>query len=78
MSPEDRASRAISIRMLLEDPNTQEAFAAVKADIVAEWERTFDRDERENLWRAINTIERVKTWLLSSASSDLTALRRAK
>ena len=78
MSPEQRAQRAVAIRALLEDRNMQDAFAAVRDDLVEEWARCHDPAERENLWRAVNVMERLKVWLQSSASHDLTALRRAK
>jgi hypothetical protein len=41
-----------------------------------EWRRTFDPAERENLWRAINIMDRLKTWLVSNSS--LTEIKRAK
>jgi hypothetical protein len=78
MTPEARAARALAVRALLDDPHVKDALAAIEADLVAEWKRSFDDRERENLWRAVNIMERLKTWLLSAASHDLTALRRAK
>jgi hypothetical protein len=78
MTPEQRAARAVSVRALLDDPNVKDAFASIESDIMGEWRRTFDPAERENLWRAINIMDRLQTWLLSGATSDLTALRRAK
>jgi hypothetical protein len=78
MTPEQRRAQAVAVRALLEDPNVQDAFATIEGDLVAEWKRTFDPAERENLWRAINVIDRLKAWMTSSASHDLTALRRAK
>lgn len=74
----ERAQRAVAVRALLEDPNVQDAFASIEGDLIAEWKRTFEPSERENLWRAINVIDRLKAWMTSSASHDLTALRRAK
>lgn len=78
MSPEERNARSIGIRALLDDANVQAAFDAIEADMTEEWRRAQTTDERENMWRAVNTIERLKTWLHSNASHDLTALRRAK
>jgi hypothetical protein len=77
-TPEARARRAAAVRALLEDANVREAFAAIEADLVAEWKRTHSADERENLWRAVDLIERLRTWLRTAASHDLAALRRAK
>ena len=77
MTPEQRALRALTVKSLLADPDIQAAFASIEQDLTDEWKRAFTVDERENLWRALNIIERLKTWLNSSASGDLTALRRA-
>ena len=78
MTSEQRARRAVAVRALLDDPNMKEAFASIEADLTAEWKRSFDPAERENLWRAVNIMERLKTWLHSAASHDLAALKRAR
>lgn len=78
MTAEQRARRALAVKALLDDAHVQEAFAAIEADLVAEWKRTFDAGERDNLWRAVNIVERLQAWLRSAASHDLTALRRQK
>jgi hypothetical protein len=78
MTPEQRARRAAAVKALLDDPNVREAFAAIEADLVAEWKRCFDAQERDNLWRAVNVMARLQAWLRSAASHDLAALRRAK
>ena len=78
MTPEERARRAVAVRALLEDRNVRDAFAAVEADLTAEWRRAQTVDERENVWRALNVMDRLRTWLQSAASHDLTALRRAR
>jgi hypothetical protein len=77
-SPEERARRAVAVRALLDDPNVQEAFRSIEADLTAEWKRARTTEERENIWRAVNVIERLQAWLRSAASHDLAALRRAK
>jgi len=78
MNAEERAARAVAIRALLDDPNVKTAFAQVEADLTGEWRRCFDAAERENLWRALNVMDRLQTWLRSGASADLTALRRVR
>jgi hypothetical protein len=78
LSAEERARRAAAIRALLDDANIKAAFAQVEADLVDEWRRCFDAQERDNLWRALQATERVQTWLRSGASADLTALRRGR
>ena len=78
MTPEQRAQRAVAVRALLDDANIRDAFAAIEADLVGEWRRCHDPHDRENLWRAVHLIDRLKVWLQSAASHDLTALRRAR
>ena len=78
MTPEQRARRAAAVKVLIDDPNVREAFAAIEADLVDEWKRCFDADERDNLWRAVSVMARLRAWLRSAASHDLAALRRAK
>ena len=73
-----RARRAAAVRALLDDEHVKQAFAAIEADLTAEWRRAHSAEERENIWRAVNLIERLKTWLHSAASHDLAALRRAQ
>ena len=78
MSVDERAARAAAIRALLDDANVKAAFAQVEADLVGEWRRCFDAAERDNLWRALQVMERLRSWLLSGATGDMAALRRAK
>ena len=78
MTAEERARRAVAVKALLDDPNVRDALAAIEADLVAEWKRSFDAQERDNLWRAVNVMERLQAWLRSAASHDLAALRRQK
>lgn len=78
MTPEERGLRAVAVRQLLADQNIKDAFASIERDLTDEWKATHDPDQRENLWRAVNVMERLKTWLHTSASGDLTALKRTK
>ena len=78
MTPGQRAQRAVAVRALLENQNVRDAFASIETDLTDEWRRCRDAAERENLWRAVNVVERLKTWLQSAASGDLTALRRTR
>ena len=77
-SPEERARRAVAVRALLDDPNVQDAFGSIEADLTAEWKRARTTEERENIWRAVNVVERLQAWMRSAASHDLAALRRAR
>jgi hypothetical protein len=71
-----RVRRAAAVRALLGDARVREAFATIEADLTAEWKRSHSAEERENMWRAVQVMERLKTWLHSAASHDLAALRR--
>ncbi|WP_114954306.1 hypothetical protein [Sphingosinicella terrae] len=77
-TPAERARRAATIRALLDHPQVREGFEAVEEELTAEWKRAQSVEERETLWRALNLVERVRTWLRSAASHDLTALRRGR
>ena len=77
-TPEQRAARAAAIRALLDDANVKAAFAQVEQDLVDAWRRCHDPAERENLWRAVQVMERMLCWLRSAASADLTAVRRVR
>ena len=77
-TPADRARRGAEIRALLEQAPIREAFEAVEEELTAEWKRAQSVEERETLWRALHLVERVRTWLRSAASYDLTAMRRAR
>lgn len=76
LSPEERAARAVRISALLDDEDIKNGLASIEAEIVEEWRRTQDPHERENLWRAINIMERLVQWMRSAASHDMAALRR--
>lgn len=82
MTPEERRARAFRVQALMEDGDLNAAFDSVKADMMAEWERTHDASERENLWRAVNTLNLVRARLASMMSGandgSMSAIRRAK
>ena len=78
MTPEERTRRAIAVQALLDDRDVQDGFAAIEADLTAEWRRARSVEERENIWRALNILERLQTWLRSAASHDLAAWRRMR
>ncbi len=78
MNREERAVRAARVRVLLADRDVQSAWAEIEADLTREWRSSRAVEERENIWRAINIMDRLKTYLTSYTSDDLSALRRAK
>jgi len=76
LSAEQLRARAIKMQALLEDSDIQEGFETVEAAITAEWRRCQDQGERDNLWRALNIMDRLQTYMRSAASYDLTAIRQ--
>lgn len=78
MTPDERAMRAVGVRAMLADQNVKDAFDSIDKDLKDEWAVARTPEERERLWLAVNVMERLKTWLQSAASGDLTALRRTK
>lgn len=78
MSEEQRGLRAVAARALLDDPTVQEGFAYIAEELTAEWRKSHDSAARENLWLALNIVDRLQDWLRSAASHDLTALKRTK
>lgn len=78
MNAEQRAMRALRIRELVNNPDVKAAWEQIEADLTEEWRKSFTTEERENCWRAINVMDRLKTYLNSYQSADLTALRRQK
>lgn len=78
MTPDQRTLRAVGVRALLEDQNVKDAFESIDKDLKDEWATARTPEERERLWLAVNVMDRLKTWLQSASSGDLTALRRQK
>jgi hypothetical protein len=78
MTREERAVRAARVRVLLADRDVQTAWAEIEADLTREWRLSRSPEERENIWRAVNIMDRLQVYLTSYASDDLTSLRREK
>lgn len=76
MSPEEKAARASRIKEFLDNPEVKEAFAYVEKTFVDTWKAAQTPAERENMWLALQIVERVKTWMQSTSSGDLVAIRR--
>jgi hypothetical protein len=72
----EKAARAARIKDLLDHPEVKAAFAYVEDSFIGEWRRAQTSAERENMWLALQIVERVRTWMLSTSSGDLTAIRR--
>ena len=78
MTPEGRHARAARLRELRSHDDIKDAIESVKDDIRAEWERTFVPSERENLWNALQGVERVWSRIAEWSHADLSAIKRAK
>ena len=81
MSPEERRARAFRIEALMREGDIVAAFEEVKAELTAQWQGCFDAVERDNLWRHVNAIDRVRAKIATYASlssSDLVEMRRGK
>lgn len=76
MSPEEKAGRAARIKEFLDNPEVQAGFAFIEEEFVREWRTAQTVDERENMHRALRIMENLKTWLRSTSSGDLAAIRR--
>jgi hypothetical protein len=63
--------RALHAHEVLKDKVYKEAFAAVEADILSEWQNSylFARGKRERLWMQLKAIEAVKAKLQSFIDS---------
>lgn len=83
MTPPEREARAIRVRAMLEQPDFQAAWDSVRQDFTDEWARCHDPIERESLWRAVNTLDLVRTRLasfmsgISKIDGAMSAVRRA-
>ena len=65
-------------------PDIHDGLDAIGAQYAEEWARTFSTDERENLWRAVQVVKKLKAHfgeIVSSgtvASHQLTEIKRLK
>jgi hypothetical protein len=82
MTPEQRRVRASRIRELMQDGEIAAAFDDVKAQFVSQWETCRDAAERDNLWRAVDVVNRVRGSLAAMAAGEpdgsVSAIRRVK
>lgn len=76
LSDAEKATRAARIKELLDHPEVKAAFAYVEETFIGEWRRAQTPAERENMWLALQIVERVRVWMQSTSSGDLTAVRR--
>jgi phosphoribosylaminoimidazole-succinocarboxamide synthase len=65
MTPEEEANRGEEASRLLENPLLKNAFAAIKAEAVRQWDATGAKagEEREWIWRHYKVIANVENIL---------------
>jgi hypothetical protein len=84
VTPEERAGRAARYMAEMEDGTLAEAFDAIEKQYTAEMIDARDPVERENMWRAVHVVRKVRTHFAQAIASgrvpasDVTALRRVK
>lgn len=76
MSPEEKAGRASRINEFLDHPEVKAGFDFITEEFVREWRTAQTVEERENMHRALRIMENLQTWMRSTSSGDLAALRR--
>lgn len=82
MTPEERAARGSRYRELLQSGELTEALDAIERQYAEEWAKTYAADERENLWRAVQVVRKIRKHFGEMAgdgalaTQQLTELRR--
>lgn len=82
MNSEQRRVRASRIRDMMGDGEIGAAFDDVKAQFISQWETCRDAHERDNLWRAVDILNRVRGSLVALSAGEpdgsVSAIRRTK
>lgn len=81
MTPDQRASRSARYYEISHDGALDELFTSVETSIAEDWKATFDAFERDNLWRSIQLLRKLRQHLQSGITAglnqtQLTELRR--
>lgn len=67
---------------MMQDGEIGAAFGDVKAQFISQWETCQDAQERDNLWRAVDIVNRVRGSLAAMAAGEpdgsMSAIRRIK
>lgn len=74
MTPEQRSHRAVTFRAALEDGIIKDTLNEIEARLIAEWKGTQDALERDNLWRSVQIIDRMRSFM-AEATADTDAIR---
>lgn len=76
MTPAERAGRAARYAALMEDGELGEAFDKIERDFSEAWKTTFDATERDNLWRAVQVVKKVREHFTIAISDGRVANHR--
>lgn len=76
MTPAERAGRAARYAALMEDGELAEAFDRIERDFAEAWKTTFDAAERDNLWRAVQVVKKVREHFATAISDGRVATHR--
>jgi hypothetical protein len=68
-----RERAAIGARFKEALPDIQDGLDAIEREYADEWARTFAPDERENLWRAVQVVRKLKSHFGEIVSSGAVA-----
>jgi hypothetical protein len=60
VSPEDRAVRGVRYAELLRSGEVTEALDSIADQYADAWANCFDPHERENLWRFVQVVRKIK------------------
>lgn len=76
MTPAERAGRAARYAALMEDGELSEAFDRIERDFAEAWKTTFNAEERDNLWRAVQVVKKVREHFATAISDGRVANHR--
>lgn len=68
VSPEQRRARAIATKLLVDDQNVKDAFAAIEAEIMEQWGRSWWPMKQKRLWHDLQAVRRLRQTLASFAA----------
>lgn len=66
MTPNQRSQRAVQFRAALEDGIIRETLDEIEARLTIEWKATCDAQERDNLWRSVQILDRMRSFMAES------------
>lgn len=76
MTPEQRAARAARFQAIMEDGELGEAFDAIEREYTTALLGCFDAQERDNLWRAVQVIRKVRSYFADALADGKVVAHR--